>query len=108
MTWEEHAELPLTESTFFILAALVHPRHGYSVMQWAETITEGRVVIGPGTLYGALKAFVKKDWIHELPGDDPRRKVYALSGEGKSILEKEVRRLEVVAKIGREVLAELE
>ena len=53
----------LTEVTFFILLALHQPRHGYAVMQFVEERTGGRLVLGAGTLYGALNALQEKGWI---------------------------------------------
>ena len=53
---EKNAEnyLPLSESTYYIMLMLTEPLHGYGVMQKVETMTGGKVVIGPGTLYGAF------------------------------------------------------
>lgn len=36
-------DLPLTESTFYILLALHHPQHGYGITQEVEAMTDGRV-----------------------------------------------------------------
>lgn len=47
----------LTEVTFYILLSLYIPRHGYAVMQFVEEKTGGRLLLGAGTLYGALNAF---------------------------------------------------
>ena len=53
----------LTEVTFYILLALYTPRHGYAVMQFIEEKTGGRLVLGAGTLYGALNTLADKGWI---------------------------------------------
>ena len=45
----------LTEVTFYILLSLFTPRHGYAIMQFIEDKTGGRLSLGAGTLYGALK-----------------------------------------------------
>ena len=45
----------LTEVTFYILLSLFSPRHGYAIMQFIEDKTDGRLSLGAGTLYGALK-----------------------------------------------------
>ena len=50
----------LTEVTFYILLSLYTPKHGYAVMQFIEEITAGRLLLGAGTLYGALNSFKKK------------------------------------------------
>ena len=39
--------LPLTESTYYILLALVEPLHGYGVMQKVDQLSEGTVAVGP-------------------------------------------------------------
>lgn len=44
----------LTEVTFYILLSLYTPRHGYTVMQFIEDKTKGQLLLGAGTLYGAL------------------------------------------------------
>ena len=51
----------LTEGVFLILISLVTPRHGYAVMQNIETLTNGRVVLGAGTLYGAINTLLEKE-----------------------------------------------
>ena len=57
----------LTEAVFYILLALHEPRHGYAIMQGVQELTNDRVALGPGTLYGALNTLVKKGWIKALP-----------------------------------------
>ena len=44
----------LTDAVFYILLALRRPNHGYGVVQQVEQMTGGRLILGPGTLYGAL------------------------------------------------------
>ena len=53
--------LPMTESAFYILLSLHEPRHGYAIMQHVEEITEGRIRIGPGTIYGTLSKLEKEE-----------------------------------------------
>jgi len=101
MTSANKSALPLTESTYLILLSLVSPCHGYAVMQKVESMSGGSVTIGPGTLYGALKALLKKGWIQELPTDEPRRKSYRLTENGNRILRQEVDRLEKLAQLGK-------
>ena len=50
----------LTEVTFFILLSLYTPKHGYAVRQFIEDNTKGRLTLGAGTLYVALKKKKKK------------------------------------------------
>ena len=102
--------LPLTESTFCILAALVEPRHGYGIMQWVAEATGDRVKLGPGTLYGAMSTLQGKGFISPVGDskDGDRRKVFALTDEGLALLEAETLRLESVVKIGRKALGQEE
>ena len=49
-------QLPLSEPVLFVLLSLAEqPRHGYSIIKDVERISEGRVVLSTGTLYGALQ-----------------------------------------------------
>ena len=56
----------LTEVTFFVLLSLYQPKHGYSIMQFIEKKTNGRLVLGAGTLYGALTSLEDKGWITQV------------------------------------------
>ena len=98
--------LPLTESTYYILVALVEPRHGYAVMQKVDQISRGAVKIGPGTLYGAFQQLEKEGLIVKV-GEENRRKIFILTGRGKSVLRLQVDRLALMAENGNSVLANL-
>lgn len=89
-------ETPLTEAFFYILLALRKPNHGYGVIQEVEQLTNGRVVLGPGTLYGALQTMQKRDWIRIYSQDTESRKKkeYIITNLGKTAFEAEKRRLE--------------
>ena len=67
-------ETPLTEAFFYILLALRRPNHGYGVIQEVEELTKGRVVLGAGTLYGALQTMQKRGWIRIYSQDTESRK----------------------------------
>jgi DNA-binding PadR family transcriptional regulator len=54
--------LPLTEALFYILLAARKPNHGYGIIQEVQEITKGRLIIGPGTLYGAINSMLEKGW----------------------------------------------
>lgn len=89
---------PLTESCFYILLCLYKGHnHGYGIMQQSAVMTNGRVKIGAGTMYGAFSNLRKKNYIIE-HGEDDRRKSYALTDVGREVLRKELERLkELVA-----------
>lgn len=90
----------LTETTFLVLLAVYQPNHGYGIMQFIERETNGRVVLGAGTLYGAINTLVKKKWI-ALFGDeaDSKKKEYLITDIGKQKAEEELKRIEEVWKL---------
>lgn len=84
----------LTEATFYILLSLYKPNHGYGIMQFIEKETLGRVVLGPGTLYGAINKLCKKKWIEPLVSEDSgRKKEYIITRLGKEKVNLEIERL---------------
>ncbi|MCI9040959.1 PadR family transcriptional regulator [Dubosiella newyorkensis] len=87
---------PLTESIFYILLALHTPNHGYGIIKEVETLTNGRVIMGAGTLYGAIKTLLKKKWIrlYADTNDSRNKKEYVITPLGKEIFSAEVNRLE--------------
>ncbi|TDB38251.1 MAG: PadR family transcriptional regulator [Actinobacteria bacterium] len=96
---------PLTETVYYVLLSLVEQRHGYGIMQYVREMTEGRVVLGAGTLYGALSTLQEKGWIQPLVGDaGERKKEYQVTAKGRSVLALEVGRLERLIRDGNAVL----
>lgn len=92
--------LPLTVPVFHILLALADgEKHGYAIMREAEKSTAGRVAMGPGTLYGAIKRLLKNGLIAETAArpdpalDDARRRYYELTARGRDVLAAETERL---------------
>lgn len=99
--------IPLTESTFMIILALLQPRHGYEIMQVASRLSGDRVKIGPGTLYGALNVLVKQGLIErrgEMELEGERRKIYGLTPLGNEVVRLECARLENLAAAARAAL----
>ena len=103
--------LPVSESTFMILVSLGgEPKHGYAIMKEVEALSQGRVILSTGTLYGAIKRLLGDEWIYraEMPeeGNDGRnRKFYALTKRGRRVLDAETKRLqELVAIAGRRLV----
>ena len=96
---------PLTEATFFILLSLAPaPRHGYAIMKEVGALSEGRVSLSTGTLYGALKRLLEQGCIKRVgqSDKDPRaRQAYALTEAGRKVLDAEVARLESLASLVR-------
>ncbi len=87
--------LPLTESTYYILLALVTPKHGYAVMQEAEQISQGTLRLAPGTLYGAFSSLEESQLI-TLVGNEGRRKIYQITEIGIQVLLGQIRRMEIM------------
>jgi DNA-binding PadR family transcriptional regulator len=93
------SQLPLTEATLFIMLSLAsEPKHGYAIMKEVEALSEGRVLLSTGTLYGALKRLLDDGWIERTDGAEASdggrpRKVYTLTRLGRRVLDAEVKRL---------------
>ncbi|MEK3799401.1 PadR family transcriptional regulator [Peribacillus sp. FSL H8-0477] len=83
---------PLTEGVYYILVSLYEPRHGYGIMQFVSELSNGRVELGPGTIYGAIKTLVKRKWIVPLD-EGERKKEYVITDAGKLMVENEMKRL---------------
>ncbi|MBA2718806.1 MAG: PadR family transcriptional regulator [Chloroflexi bacterium] len=90
---------PLTPAVFHILLALSSgDRHGYAIMKQVDADSQGRVTMGPGTLYGSLKRMLDAGLVVESgeriePAiDDKRRVYYAISGAGSQALGAELER----------------
>jgi DNA-binding PadR family transcriptional regulator len=101
--------VPLTPAVFNILLALADgEKHGYGIMLEVEANTGGRVVLGPGTLYGSIKRMLAAGLIQESDEradpelDDQRRRYYRLSGLGQSVLALEAERLASQVRLARE------
>jgi len=93
--------IALTESTYYILLSLYSPQHGYGIMQQTEELSEGRVKLAAGTLYGALNSMSDKGWIVMLPIEDgSRQKKYELTEKGRKVLLNEIERLKELVKNG--------
>ncbi len=100
--------LPLTPAMFHILLALAdRERHGYHIMQEVETHTEGKMRLGPGTLYGSIKRMLADGLIEESGErpdpelDDERRRYYRLTDFGYSVASAEAERLAQLVKAAR-------
>jgi len=78
--------LPLTETTYYVLLSLFEPAHGYAILQKVEELSDGQVRLAAGTLYGALENLEKQKMICQIPGNDPRRKIYGITEKGRTIL----------------------
>jgi DNA-binding PadR family transcriptional regulator len=95
---EYQDSLPLSEAVFFILLSLLPgPKHGYAIMKDVQRLSDSRVNLSTGTLYGALKRLLDDGWLQRMDGDvenGRERKFYALTKLGKGILKAETARMQ--------------
>jgi DNA-binding PadR family transcriptional regulator len=100
--------LPLTPAMFHILLSLSdRERHGYDIMREVDERTEGKMRLGPGTLYGSIKRMLQSGLIEELDErpdpelDDERRRYYRLTDFGYRLAVAEAERLARLVKAAR-------
>src|SRR5262245_15764681 len=98
--------LPLTPAVFHILLAIAdEDRHGYGIAQEVTARTDGRVRLGPGTLYGTLMRMEESGLVSETDrerGSDPRRRYYTLTTLGRSVAKAEAERLAHLVDLARD------
>jgi DNA-binding PadR family transcriptional regulator len=108
---------PLTEATYLILLSLIPgPKHGYAIMKDVQSLSEGRVTLSTGTLYGVLKRLLEQEWIERVevtrdapePNNSPgrARKSYTLTRMGKLVLNAETNRLQSLVSVAHRRTAE--
>ena len=103
---------PLREPTFFILLSLSPgPKHGYAILKEVEILSQGRVRLSTGTLYGAIKRLLDRGWIRRvddpIPNDtDRERKSYDLTELGQRVLNAEIARLQKLVSVAQIQTAE--
>jgi len=93
---------PITEPVLLILLSLAEqPRHGYSILKDVEEMSEGRVRLSTGTLYGALRRLLDEGWISRHSAEDKSRgrQDYRLTARGRKILQQEVSRLKQLTRL---------
>jgi DNA-binding PadR family transcriptional regulator len=100
--------LPLTPAVFHILLALAdNERHGYGIMQEIGRRTDGKLRMGPGTLYGSIKRMLTDGLIEESGErpdptlDDERRRYYRLTDFGQRVVRAEAQRLAQLVNVAR-------
>ena len=82
----------LTEPMFYILLCLRKEYCGMDIMEHVRSMTDGRVNVGPGTLYNLLEQFLEADMIRETRAEG-RRRSYLLTPKGRETLDGEYKRL---------------
>ncbi len=99
---------PLTPAVFHILLAIADgEKHGYGIMQEVSARTRGKVVLGPGTLYGTINRMLESGLIEEAgeradPAlSDERRRYYRISRKGRQAATAEAERLQELLRTAR-------
>lgn len=85
--------VPMTESGFYILLCLREPNHGYGIVQMVKALTNGELILAPGTMYGSLSK-MEKDHLIEFVREDEKRKIYQITPLGREVLAIETKRIE--------------
>ncbi len=100
---------PLTPAVFHVLLALsTQARHGYGIMKQVALDSEGRVKMGPGTLYGSIGRMMEAGLVRERDEkadpclDDERRIYYELTGLGKKALATELERYRRIVAVAQQ------
>lgn len=98
---------PLPSAAFQILLALVgEDLHGYGIMRNVAQQTEGRMRLGPGTLYSSIRALLEEELIEEVHSRGPsvrdqRRRYYRLTSSGRKLARSEAERLADLLRVAR-------
>lgn len=94
--------MDITEPVLLILLSLAEqPRHGYAILQDTERMSEGRVRLSTGTLYGALRRLLEDQWIERFEEKDRSRgrQAYRLTAMGRRNLRMEVARMKQLTRL---------
>jgi len=95
----------MTGQAFFVLTALADgPRHGYGIVGEVEELSQGRVKLKIGSLYGVLDRLATEGLIEpdrEEPHDGRLRRYYRLTREGRRTLAEEAELRAATARVVR-------
>ena len=89
----------LTEPMYYILLALTQECCGVDIMEKVKTLSHGRVLVGPGTLYAMLAKF-EENGVIKLTASEGRRKSYIITDKGMEMLKEEYERLKTMVEDG--------
>lgn len=99
--------IPMTETTYYTLLALIQPRHGYAIMQFVTSLTADRIRLGTGTLYSMVGRLVDDKLIRIL-SNDSGKKTYQITSLGLDLLRQETKRLNQQLQNGIDILGQEE
>src|SRR5690349_16833531 len=93
----------LTSAYFYILLSLsIKSKHGYEIMKQVSLDSNGKVNLGPGTLYGAIKKMLEEGLIKELKTKNTqRRRYYSITAKGTKILNLELERYQQALEVAK-------
>jgi DNA-binding PadR family transcriptional regulator len=98
----------LTTAVMHVLLALGGgERHGYGILKDVLSQSQGKVKLGPGTIYGTLQRLMELGWVEEtdaparVKDDDPRRRYYRLTRVGREALRTEMERFDDIVQVAR-------
>jgi DNA-binding PadR family transcriptional regulator len=99
---------PLPSAAFHILLSLAEEDlHGYAIMRQVAEQTDGRMRLGPGTLYSSIQSLLEEKFIEELePREDlrlgqERRRYYRMTSAGRKLARSEAERLAGFLRVAR-------
>lgn len=102
---ENPADLgPVKPVWYYVLLVLGDgPQHGYAIGTAVEELTEGALRMWPATLYGTIQQLGEAGLLvlvneEPVPGDDPRRRYYELTAQGRAVLAAETQRLRALVR----------
>ena len=98
--------LPMSETAFYLLLSLSEVRHGYGIMQHVEELTNRRIRLGAGTVYGTLSR-MEKDGLIRAVAEVERRKLFQITPGGVELLKAEAARIRELFENGRKVRSDL-
>jgi DNA-binding PadR family transcriptional regulator len=99
---------PLPSAAFQILLALAgEDLHGYGIMRQVAEQTDGRMRLGPGTLYSSIQTLLEAKMIEEIDAREDaklgteRRRYYRLTSAGRKLARSEAERLADLLRVAR-------
>jgi DNA-binding PadR family transcriptional regulator len=100
---------PLPAAAFHILLSLAEEDlHGYAIMRQVSEQTDGRMRLGPGTLYSSIQTLLEEKCIEEVVGlkegaalGHERRRYYRLTTAGRKLARSEANRLSDLLRVAR-------
>lgn len=95
--------IPMTETTYYTLLAVISARHGYAIMQYVSELTNNRIKLGTGTLYTMIGRLTT-DGLITLIDNDSGKKIYQITKLGIQLLNIETNRLQAQLENGRSLL----